>query len=263
MTGPCLFLALYFRFYYYWTNFTLMFYADDTAWAKCYNMVNKHLIRCEIMLKKVFMVIVILSLGFIGGLAYHGFPGKNQQSVIIPVQNHIGDLRFNFDFFDSVTVSQQPSQPKVVERGDSSDVPVAVKKQTASEGSEEAKTSVEDKIETPSLKSRIEQKYISRLQSLAALYEGKLNGLVGAAMAEYNTAKNANPNADINQLFNKYYSAGKSLEAECDSQVYSLLAAFESELTANSLPLDAVVKARESYESRKSSRAGQLTRVNP
>jgi len=81
-------------------------------------------------------------------------------------------------------------------------------------------------------------------------------------MLEYNTAKKSDPKADIKPLFDKYYAQGKSLEAECDSQFYSILAAFESELAANSLPLEAVARARQSYESRKSSRAGQLTQVN-
>jgi len=213
------------------------------------------------MLKKVFMV--VLSLGFMGGLAFYGFPEKNQQSVILPVQNHIGDLRFNFEIFESVTVSQQPSHLKDEERGESSGLTTAVKKQNAMEGSGRAKAIASDQAETPSLQSGIEQKYLSRLQALSGLYEGKLNGLVASAMLEINSVKNTNQKVDIKLLFNKYYSEAKSLEAQCDSQVYSLLEAFENELKANSLPLDMAVSARATYESRKVSRASQLTAVNP
>ncbi|BAF58596.1 hypothetical membrane protein [Pelotomaculum thermopropionicum SI] len=111
---------------------------------------------------------------------------------------------------------------------------------------------------TGSLRGQIEEKYLSRLQSLASGYESRLNGLASAASSELAAAKKADPNADLNPIINKYYAAGKALEAECDSQFYSILAEFESELSAHSLPLDTAVRAREAYEARKGARAGQL-----
>lgn len=113
------------------------------------------------------------------------------------------------------------------------------------------------------LRSRIEQEYTGRLQSLASGYEAKLSGLVSAAAKEYKQAKKDDPNADITNLVNNYYAAGKALEAECDAQFYSLLAAFEGELKANSFPLDAAAKAKATYEARKSSRAGELLSGKP
>lgn len=113
------------------------------------------------------------------------------------------------------------------------------------------------------LRSRIEQAYISRLQSLASGYEGKLNGLVSAALDECSAARKANPNADLSPLINKYYAAAKALEAECDSQFYSMLASFESDLKAHSFPLDMVATARGTYEARKSARAAQITTGRP
>ncbi|MHB8158276.1 MAG: hypothetical protein ACYDEQ_12910, partial [Desulfocucumaceae bacterium] len=62
---------------------------------------------------------------------------------------------------------------------------------------------------------------------------------------------------------NKYYSAGKALEAECDSRAYLVLDAFENELKANGLPLDAALKAREEYKARKSARADRITSMKP
>ncbi|NPV73553.1 MAG: hypothetical protein HPY89_07145 [Pelotomaculum sp.] len=109
-----------------------------------------------------------------------------------------------------------------------------------------------------SLRGQIEEKYLSRLQSVASGYESRLNGLIAAALNEAAAAKKADPGADIGPILNKYYAAGKALEAECDSQFYPILAEFESELSAHSLPLDTAVKAREAYEARKGARAAQL-----
>ncbi|MFZ5645022.1 MAG: hypothetical protein ACOY46_15685 [Bacillota bacterium] len=113
--------------------------------------------------------------------------------------------------------------------------------------------------ETNPLQSSIEKKYITRLESLAAFYEGRLNRLLGAALADYNSAIMKNPNADILPLLNKYYSEAKTLEAECDSRAYPVLDAFENELRANSLPPDAAVRARETYGERKRSMAILIT----
>jgi len=80
---------------------------------------------------------------------------------------------------------------------------------------------------------------------------------------EYQAAKAVDPAADITPIFNKYYAAGKSLEAECDARFYSLLDAFESELEAHSLPADTAVKAKSAYEAAKSARAGELLSSKP
>jgi len=117
--------------------------------------------------------------------------------------------------------------------------------------------------EREALRRQIGQKYLPRLQSTASGYEARLNGLVAAAVEEYRAAQAADPAADITPIFNKYYAAGKSLEAECDARFYSLLAAFENELKTNSLPTDLAVKAKSTYEAAKSARAGQLLSGKP
>lgn len=107
----------------------------------------------------------------------------------------------------------------------------------------------------------IEERYVSELQSLASSYEHKLNMLASAALMEYNSLKKEKPGADTGPLISKYYIAGKELEAQCDSKVYSLLEAFENELKSNSLPTDAAAAARQTYEARKKNRAAQIVSI--
>ena len=113
------------------------------------------------------------------------------------------------------------------------------------------------------LRGQIELNYISQLQTIASGYESRLNALAAAAAKEYKAAIEADPGADITPIAGRYYAEGKALEAECDARVYPLLEAFEGELRANSFPIDKAVQARETYEARKSARAGELISVSP
>lgn len=121
----------------------------------------------------------------------------------------------------------------------------------------------EDKAAGGSNTDRVqfEQYYISKVQSLAYGYEIKLNSLVSSAVIDLKTTRKDNPKADIGPLAEKYISAGRALEAECDAQVYSLLEEFEKELRSKDFPADAAVKAREAYEAGKKDRAEQLLTI--
>lgn len=216
--------------------------------------------------KKSFILtlFVVFSFSVLGGALFYKHSIQQNSYESNPIQNHIGDLRFQFKDFEEVSPLQHPTE--VARSGEASATAPSVPKSSPRAANNEVKANVQQQPssgEGSSLRSQIEQKYISRLQSLASGYEGKLNGLISAAMNEYNSAQKANPNADISPLINKYFSAGKALEAECDSQFYSILAAFEGELRANSFPLDMAVKARETYEARKNARAGQVTAGKP
>lgn len=114
-----------------------------------------------------------------------------------------------------------------------------------------------------SLQAQIEQKYTERLQSVGSAYQGKLNGLAASAFSDYQSAKTADPNADLTPLTNKYYAAGQALEAECDAEMYAIMSAFESELRVNSFPVDAAAGARAAYDAAKANRAGQLLTSKP
>lgn len=114
-----------------------------------------------------------------------------------------------------------------------------------------------------SLQAAIEQKYTDRLQSVGSGYEARINSLLSSAVIEYQAAKEGDPNADVSALAEQYLSAGRALEAECDARMYAILGEFENELRANSLPVDAAIRARSTYEAEKSSRAGQLLSIKP
>ena len=204
------------------------------------------------------MLLVVFSSGFYGGFLFNAYTVKKQDRKSSDLQNHIGDLRYNHKDFVEVIPAGDIEE---VMKNDAPSPAAPAKVEAAKREESEARSTKQPPFSgggVELLRRQIEQNYISRLQSLAASYEGRLNGLVASAMQEYSSVRKSNPNADISPLINKYYSAGKSLEAECDSQVYSILEAFEGELRSNSFPTDAAIRAKETYEARKSARAGQL-----
>lgn len=215
------------------------------------------------MNRKVLLltVLVVFSLGFYGGFLFKDYMVKKQDRTSAAPKNHIGDLRYKHKDFVKVIPArgtEEDGKGGALAPSATVNVKAAQREETGARLITQPPPSgggVEP------LRSQIEQNYVSRLQSLAASYEGKLNGLVASAMYEYSNVRKSNPNADITPLVNKYYSAGKSLEAECDSQVYSVLEAFESELRSNAFPPDAAIRAKETYEARKSARAGQIPMV--
>ena len=238
------------------------------------------------MLKKnlLLALFIVFSFFVLGGAVLYNNSVKKQTTNGSPVLNPTGDLHSQLKDYEEVTPPQQSVEiAKIGKAGSDSS---AASQSAARSGDSGTKTNIQQLPSTSEagsdssadsqsaatniqqlpltsgtdpLRTQIEQKYIARLQSLASGYEGRLNALVATALSEYESAKKANPNADIGPLINKYFSAGKALEAECDSQFYSILAAFESELSANSFPLDMAVQARETYEARKGARAGQIT----
>lgn len=217
-------------------------------------MLNKNLLLA---------LFIVFSFLVLGGAVFYNNSVKKQTTIGSPAPNPTGDPYSQSTDYEEVAPPQQSVETeKGGENGGSAPTPPNAPR---TGGSVETTNARQDPSSggTAPLRTQIEQKYIARLQSLASGYEGRLNGLVASALSEYESAKKADPNADISPLVNKYYSAGKALEAECDSQFYSILAAFESELSANSFPLDMAVQARETYEARKGARAGQITSGRP
>ncbi len=238
------------------------------------------------MLKKNLLLAILIVFSFVvlGGAVFYNNSLKKQTTNGSPAPDPIGDPQPQSTDYEEVAPPQQPVETEKIEEADGSaptapnaprtggsaetanarqDPPsggTGVPLSTQSGGTESLSTQSGG---TDPLRTQIEQKYIARLQSLASGYEGRLNGLVASALSEYESVKKANPDANITPLIEKYYSAGKALEAECDSQFYSILAAFESELSANSFPLDMAVQSRETYEARKGARAGQITSGKP
>jgi hypothetical protein len=108
------------------------------------------------------------------------------------------------------------------------------------------------------LRQQIENSYITRLQNLAGGYEGRLNGLVGQAYNEYESAKKQGKDVSVVAIAGKYYAQGNALEKQCDAQFYPLLNEFKAELQKNGLPLDKANQTQQAYEYAKASRKKAL-----
>jgi len=221
--------------------------------------------RWEKVSKNNFMitVLLIICLGLAGGLIHCRYFARQPQSAAAPGQNDVGAPPARSG---DPAVAAKPAGPpgggsaKTSTGASGAATPASPAEATAgpAAGSVPAASPEGSSGSADPRRRQIEQDYLARLQSTASGYEARLNGLVSAAWLEYTAAKKENPNLDLRPLANKYYSAGKSLEAECDSRVYALLESFESDLLANSFPADAARQARQEYEARKRARAGQL-----
>lgn len=105
--------------------------------------------------------------------------------------------------------------------------------------------------------SQITSKYRTDLISLQSEFDVKLSQLISSASRDYQQGGQKN-SASVLKLTERYISAGKALEADCDSRFYNTLAAMEMELKANNLPTGVVEQAKSSYIILKNERRKQL-----
>jgi len=105
--------------------------------------------------------------------------------------------------------------------------------------------------------SRITSKYQADLISLQREFDVKLSQLIRSASRDYQQGDQKN-SASVLKLTERYISAGKALEADCDGRFYNTLAAMEMELKANNLPTGVVEQAKNSYIILKNERRRQL-----
>lgn len=110
------------------------------------------------------------------------------------------------------------------------------------------------------LQEEIEGRYTAQLLTTAQDYERQLNSLSNTAWEEYTTAQQEGKNISRQRAFT-YITKGQGLKTKCDNEIYALLQKFESELRANSLPLDKVNLCRQAYERRKTERKQELLDV--
>ncbi|WP_018086398.1 hypothetical protein [Desulfurispora thermophila] len=102
----------------------------------------------------------------------------------------------------------------------------------------------------------IENRYLNQLQSRIASYESRLYGLVYAAKEEYMAARQNG--GSVKEIARKYISAGRTLENQCDAEVYAILTQFAQELSSNNLSTAVVERVKSAYETAKSERWAQL-----
>ena len=110
------------------------------------------------------------------------------------------------------------------------------------------------------LQEEIEGRYTAQLLTTAQDYEKQLNNLANTAWEEYTTAQQEGKNISRQRAFT-YITKGQRLKTKCDNEIYALLQKFESDLRANSLPLDKVNLCRQEYERRKTERKQELLDV--
>lgn len=105
--------------------------------------------------------------------------------------------------------------------------------------------------------SRISDKYQAELTALQAEFDKKIDQLVSSAIREYrqNGQNNA---ASLMKMAQHYVSAGKTLEADCDSRFYNTISAMEMELKSYNLPTGVVEQTKSSYTILKNDRRQQL-----
>lgn len=95
--------------------------------------------------------------------------------------------------------------------------------------------------------------HISKMYSLKSYYLGQIGGLESQAKAEYKALpKDKRTISAKKNLISKYYSKASSLESQCDSQVYDVLASLKSELKKHNEDTSIVDKIKSSYENEKS-----------
>ncbi|RJQ26847.1 MAG: hypothetical protein C4589_09210 [Peptococcaceae bacterium] len=126
----------------------------------------------------------------------------------------------------------------------------------APEYREETETRTDGKTTDPM--KEVEQKYRPLFISLQSEYEGRLNQLVGSALAEYNQVKSSRSKTSVRQLAKKYISAGQALEAESDGRFYALLANMESDLKTAGLSTALADQLRARYITLKNERRKQI-----
>lgn len=111
----------------------------------------------------------------------------------------------------------------------------------------------EDKVSTTVTADQINNKYQAQFAHLQDLAVSRLDTLFTAAVKEYKEGT-----LSRTQLAQKYIQAGTTLEANVDSQFYSVLAKMEKELKANNLATDLVSGYEDQYENAKSEKRAQL-----
>lgn len=107
-------------------------------------------------------------------------------------------------------------------------------------------------------KARVEAKYEAQCRALQITFQGKLNGLVSAAMREYKSMGSDVSNLDKLKLARKYIGLGNALEGQCDGRFEAIMSHFTQELKAEGLSVDTVERARKLYAAQKSSQKKKL-----
>lgn len=110
------------------------------------------------------------------------------------------------------------------------------------------------------LQEEIEARYTAQLLNTAQDYEKELNNLANTAWEDYTKAQQEGGKISIQMAF-PYITEGLKLKTKCDNEINTILQKFESELRANSLPVNKAKLCRQEYERRKSERKEAILEI--
>lgn len=88
---------------------------------------------------------------------------------------------------------------------------------------------------------------IAKIYVLRSSYTGRIDSLVGQALADYRAKKGTK-----SELMSQYISLGYQLEAECDAKMEALLSELQSELKRTGGDTSLVSRIRSAYQTEKS-----------
>ena len=144
------------------------------------------------MLKKTTLLAVLAVFFFsvLGGALYYNSSGKKETNNSNASVDNKTELGVPVEDTKMPAPEQKPAEP--AKGGEAA----AAAQTTGSSSPRNTPQQKSSSGTTDPLRSQIEEKYIACLQSLASGYEGRLNGLMAAAVSEYQVAKQANPNAE-------------------------------------------------------------------
>jgi hypothetical protein len=112
----------------------------------------------------------------------------------------------------------------------------------------------EDKITAENIKAKYRPVFLS-LQSQA---NGKLDALVGAAISEYQSKKAKGESISYSYFYQKYYSAGRALEANTDGAFYYVYDALLEELKKHGFDSSHAADFKQTYANSKEARESSL-----
>ena len=104
----------------------------------------------------------------------------------------------------------------------------------------------------------IKGKYEPVMSNLQAQANGRIDALVGRALAEYQGKKASGESVNYAYFYNKYSSAASELEGRTDKVFYQLISVIEKELEANGYGKSHAQSLVSEYEAQKEARRNAL-----
>ena len=207
-------------------------------------------------MKKKYLIItgimvLFIALGIFWGYKHYFTPDTEVQQQL---SNQFGEDFFNSFDDEKANNNVETSHEKLPD-------PIIVtvpEKVNEQEGGQTPSTPVpEAKVSEPITQDQIINKYKPQFTHLQNVAMSRLDTLYSTAIQEYIQASQAGT-LNRSKLIQKYIQAGTMLEANVDSQFYTVLNAMEAELVANNFSSDLVEVTKSGYEKAKSDKKSQL-----